>query len=561
MKLTGLRAINLIMAALIVISGAIFIFSAYSIKNSASESATQWGQYNEVIVAKKQELNALVSAMGFGGMIHQFKNYVLRHDAPRVAKIQAKVADAKQAISKYRGLGISAAESQNLDAILGVVSLYEQNTALVQDLVAEGKTAQEIDGTVKINDNPALEGIAALVSEISAQEQSASQLITAELTSAESAANVILAVAALSSLVLLISFTWLLNNRVIKPISEMTQAMRKLANGDYSTTIAGADRDDEIGQMAETLVVFREGMEEAELLRARQQEEQDRQQERAQSVDQMINRFRTEVTDALDAMGESANSLRKNSEVLSESSEHTAQQAVDVASVAQQASSNVQGIAGAADELSSSVGNINTQLADSSRITEEARQKAETTNNSVGKLNDSVMRIGEVVDLINDIADQTNLLALNATIEAARAGDAGKGFAVVASEVKNLASQTGRATQDIITQIQEVQDNTKNAVDAIQEIVDVINQVSAISGSVVDALERQSLATSEITRHVDEIASGTTEVSHKIADVSVAAKNSGKSTTSVLESAELVGGNTDRLKERIDVFLYNVQAA
>ena len=86
-----------------------------------------------------------------------------------------------------------------------------------------------------------------------------------------------------------------------------------------------------------------------------------------------------------------------------------------------------------------------------------------------------------MVELITDIAEQTNLLALNATIEAARAGDAGKGFAVVASEVKNLAIETGDATEEIAQQVAAIQGETKTAVAAIQGISAIVGEINEIS--------------------------------------------------------------------------------
>jgi len=83
------------------------------------------------------------------------------------------------------------------------------------------------------------------------------------------------------------------------------------------------------------------------------------------------------------------------------------------------------------------------------------------------RLHGEIERIGKVAEEIDKIAKQTNLLALNATIEAARAGDAGKGFAVVAGEVKNLSSQTARATAEVSAVVSELQ----NQVDRITKLI------------------------------------------------------------------------------------------
>lgn len=348
---------------------------------------------------------------------------------------------------------------------------------------------------------------------------------------------------------------------ITAPISKIVSSMDVLAHGDTKIEIEGSERKDEIGGIARALEVFKDNKIKADSLQAEQEKAQEEKMRRAESVDGMINLFREEVTDALDVMGNQATGMEGSSQSMSATSEETAQQATAVAAASDEAAANVQTVAGAAEELTASVNEINVQIDESSRITEEARSKAENANELVNSLNEAVSRIGEVVKMITGIAEQTNLLALNATIEAARAGDAGKGFAVVAGEVKNLANQTAKATDEIRAQINAVQSRTTDAVDAISEIAGVINQVSSISGSVVAALEEQSAATNEIARNVQEAAAGTNEVSQNIAGVNQAAREAGTTANEVLEAAKQVNEQTVFLREKVDVFLTNVQTA
>ncbi len=256
-----------------------------------------------------------------------------------------------------------------------------------------------------------------------------------------------------------------------------------------------------------------------------------------------------------------ATEMRSTAESMSATAEETSRQATTVAAAAEQATTNVQTVASASEEMSASINEINRQVAQSAEIAGKANAEAERTNSTVQGLADAAQKIGEVVNLISEIAEQTNLLALNATIEAARAGEAGKGFAVVASEVKNLANQTAKATEEIGTQVSEMQSVTDDAVGAIRNISETIGEINAIADTISTAVGEQGSATQEIAENTQQAAAGTQQVSGNITGVTQASAETGAAAQEVLTAADELSKQAEALNGEIEAFIKNARAA
>jgi methyl-accepting chemotaxis protein len=348
---------------------------------------------------------------------------------------------------------------------------------------------------------------------------------------------------------------------IARPVGAMTGAMSKLAGGDTTVEIAGAEGKDEIGAMARAVLVFKENKIKADALAAQQKAEQEEKERRAATMSAAVAKFEKAIGAVAGAVASAATEMQSSAQSLSTTAEEASRQATAVAAAAEQASSNVQTVATAGEELSSSIAEIGRQVAQSTTIAGKAVDEAKKTDSKVQGLSEAAQKIGDVVKLITDIAAQTNLLALNATIEAARAGEAGKGFAVVASEVKNLANQTAKATEEIGQQIGAIQGATRESVEAIQTIGRTIGEINEIATTIASAVEEQGAATQEIARNVQEAARGTQEVSANVGGVTQASRETGTAATQVLGAAGELAKQSETLRREVDEFLASVRAA
>jgi methyl-accepting chemotaxis protein len=371
---------------------------------------------------------------------------------------------------------------------------------------------------------------------------------------------IILGVVIAISAIAVVSVLSLTARSVVRPVKAMTAAMGSLAAGDLTTEIPGRDRKDELGAMAGALEVLKENSVRAQELSSEQSHVHETQRKRAEALERLCREFDAEMAKNLSDVGQSLQTMQNAVSSMARSAEETAGEASHANEASAQTASSVGSVANATGELSNTINEITRQVAQSNQIAGEAATQARQTNEQIKGLATPAEKVGAIVQLINEIASQTNLLALNATIEAARAGEAGKGFAVVASEVKNLASQTAKATDEIASHVGAIQTETQRSVSAIQSVAAIIEQINQITSSVASAVEQQGGVTQEIVRSVDQASGGTREVTESINTVVGAAGESRNAAARLTEVTGALSNQSQSLRAGVERFLASVKA-
>ena len=512
---------------------------------TALRQAAEWARsdVDESVMLREQALRVIQASLE--ARVAE-RDYRLSHGSQPREAIRAPLGEAHVTAETIRTVITDKTGQTLVKAILSAMGNYEKD---FDSLV----TAMETEKTASSE-------MAAAAAEVIDRVEKEVEHQIKEREDGRVNASWLIAIGTLIALVVGGVFALWSEYSLVHPLHAITDAMRRLVDGDLEVEIPGADRKDEIRSIALAVAVFKDNARTMRTMEAERQRMQEAaEEERRRALTAIADNFEATVSGVVDRLGEAAHTMASDAEEMSTDAALTLDRSAQVARASEQASQNVATVASATEELSASITEISSRLDASSQVVADATKEAMRTNEIVEGLSGAAQKIGDVVKLIQDIASQTNLLALNATIEAARAGEAGKGFAVVAGEVKNLANQTAHATEEISSQIQSMQQASTGAVAAIRGIQEAVSAISATVSGIAASMQQQGAATLEISRNVQQASLSTQTMMHDIAEVTAAADKAGAKANAVLKASDHLNHQADHLKEEMDSFLSKVR--
>src|SRR6267378_1669226 len=473
--------------------------------------------------------------------------------------LAARKADFEKAAKAYQPLISSPAERELADQLEKQWQSFASASADVQSLANKGDVAaaKDINAKKVVPVGRAMDAtLAKLVelndkgAEVAGHSAEATYLSAIRLMAVLLGGTVILGLGAAIYMV----------RDIGRGIGSILKSMGQLTDGELSVEIPHQGETTEIGRIASALQIFKDALIAKKASDDAANADSALKAARADRISTATGDFETMIGELVDSLASASTELEASATTLTKTSDVTMSLSNSAATASHTVTQNIQAVAAATEEITSSVNEIGRQVHESSRVADNAVSQARKTDESIAKLSLAADRIYDVVKVITEVAEQTNLLALNATIEAARAGEAGRGFAVVASEVKALATQTAKATEEISSQIAEVQLATKRAVDNVGAITAVMGEIHSFTATIATAVNQQNTATAEITENIRQAAAGTATVARGIAGTAAASENTNRSAELVLGSAHGLSRQAAELRSSVDRFLSNVAA-
>ena len=556
-----IRKATILLAFFIVATSVLVSGSSYLTYREANFTQERWSNFEQDAVLKSNYLDSIREEIGYGGMIHQFKNMILRRNVNLYDIVLVKIKKAKESINDYRNLEKNETLKENLSVIEETIVKYENAAYKAKEMIEQNIPTPAIDNIVKIDDSPAIKSFKKLDEAITEKLKNVSQDIKYSVYYTQYIALRSAIITAAVLFFLLISVLYFTHFRLTKPMIALGKHMDALAAGSTNTAITGSERKDEFGSMAWSIRSFVENTFRQASEMAAETTSVKLSESRKQTLDKITGRFDSTFSNAVAQVKSVSDVIVHQAQLVNVNAQTSADRMQAAVMEYDETAKHIEMIASSSQEMMCSIDEIAANTDQSVKIAEHAVINVEMTASKMAYLEGEVQKVGSVISLIENIANQTNLLALNAMIEAARAGDEGRGFAVVASEVKSLATQTGAATEEISRYISSMQSAARHSADSIETIKTNIQSFDQISTAIATAIEQQRSTTGEINRNIQEISSKAYKMNDVMVSVQDIVMQARLSSQQTLASAHDQATEADRMKAALIDFKADVAAA
>jgi methyl-accepting chemotaxis protein len=314
-------------------------------------------------------------------------------------------------------------------------------------------------------------------------------------------------------------------------------------------------RRDEIGAFAQALVHHFELVRRQQDIASQQQAEMEDRLTRQESFRQESLSFQARIAEIVQGLEGHAGRMSTASDNLVSISSQADARAAASAQSTQRVSGHVDVVASSIRDIAQTLAEVVGEAERTSEVAAAARNLVAAAKSDVGALTEAARTIEPVIGLIEDVANQTNLLALNATIEAARAGEMGRGFGVVAHEVKQLATRTARATEEVRSGLQGISAASVRIVERVGKLVDSIEQVDAVAAAIANSMRRQDSNSQMITSNTGKAAADVREVAATVKSVAAMIADAKQAADLVTRASADLGRQAADLKAAVVRFI------
>jgi methyl-accepting chemotaxis protein len=492
------------------------------------------------------------------------ERFLLTNDTEALARSKQHLADLGR---DGRALSVALIQREDLrgqlDAALSDMAEFEAALDRVSAIILErnrlrGEVMDEIGAGVTERIAFVNEGV---MSQYADANASAQALL--------SRTAVLLPIITVLCLIAAIAIAYLIGRSTTAAIRLLSGSTRKLADGNVDLEIRGTEYEHELGDMARSLLVFRNNEIERRSTQAAAEENHAQQENVVAEVSSRLeslangdltvridgafpeefadlklnfNRTMEQLEATISQVVETANWLNENVALVGDATTQLSRRNENQAAAIEETSAASSALSNSVQETSAHAMKARTFAGNTRQSAANGAKTVEDTTRAMDRIQASSEKISAIIGLIEDVAFQTNLLALNAGVEAARAGDAGRGFAVVASEVGALSRRSAEAVSEIREIISQALEDVSAGVEtvgqagvSIREIGDMVDQISTLIEDISDATTEQSDSLSSTNASVKQIDAMTQENAAMSEETAATAQSLADGARSLLE--------------------------